>query len=92
MDSGTASPHIGERVIVLENEVRHLKELILRAQDNQVTILSKLEIINKKMDDVNTDIVKYKGFIGGITLVLTGVGLILVFFKSWVLAKLGLPA
>jgi len=43
------------------------------------------------MKEIGEDIVKYKGFLGGVTLILTSIGVIIMFFKTWILSKLGLP-
>lgn len=71
--SNTAFPveHV-ERLVVLEQEVKALKE-------DLGTILSEVKMINAQM-------VKYRGFLGGITFVLSGIPLVWMFGKDWFLA------
>lgn len=61
-----------ERVVVLEQEVKALKE-------DLGTILTEVQKINAQMT-------KYRGFLGGITFVLTGIPLLWTFGKDWFLS------
>lgn len=89
MDHG-ASP-IGERVVALEQQVQFLHEGRQSAADTNKCILEKLESLDKKIDAVSTELVRYKGFVGGMVLVFTGIGILLTFFKTWVFSKFGIP-
>ena len=60
-----------ERIAVLEAEVKGLKE-------DQAEIL-------KLMHEVKDEMTRYKGFLGGIAFLASGVGIFLTLFKDWIL-------
>lgn len=61
-----------ERIAVLEAEVRTLK-------DEQDKILQCVQ-------DIHSELVRYKGFLGGVAFIASGIGIFLTLFKEW-LAK-----
>ena len=83
---------IGERIVAIEFQVAQAKDLAQQAVERQDTVLEKLDGLARKMDEINSDIIRYKGFIGGVALVLTGIGIVATFFKTWIFTKLGIPA
>ena len=87
-----AEESFGERIVRVEERLQTATSLAAEAVTNQERIMDKLTVLDKKMDEINTDITKYKGFIGGVTLVITGLGVVIAFFKSWLFQKLGIPA
>lgn len=89
MDNGP-SP-LGERVVLLEARISHLVQQNEEALAKQRDIIASLEKVNSTVSEMKTEIVRYKGFLGGVTLVLTGVVSILLLFKTWFFAKMGLP-
>jgi hypothetical protein len=60
-----------ERIAVLEAEVRDLKK-------DQQEILQCMHSIRDEMT-------RYKGFLGGIAFLASGVGIFLTLFKDWIL-------
>lgn len=62
---------VNERIAVLESEVRGLKE-------DQQEILACMHSIKDEMT-------RYKGFLGGIAFLASGVGIFLTLFKDWIL-------
>lgn len=60
-----------ERIAVLESEVKGLKE-------DQQEILACMHAIKDEMT-------RYKGFLGGIAFLASGVGIFLTLFKDWIL-------
>lgn len=60
-----------ERIAVLESEVRSLKH-------DQQEILTCMHSIRDEMT-------RYKGFLGGIAFLASGVGIFLTLFKDWIL-------
>ena len=60
---------MNERIAVLEAEVRSLK-------DDQQEILMCMHSIKDEMT-------RYKGFLGGIAFLASGVGIFLTLFKDW---------
>lgn len=62
---------MNERIAVLEAEVRGLKE-------DQQEILTCMHSIKDEMT-------RYKGFLGGIAFLASGVGIFLTLFKDWIL-------
>ena len=60
-----------ERIAVLEAEVRELK------RDQQ-------EIL-QCMHSIRDEMTRYKGFLGGIAFLASGVGIFLTLFKDWIL-------
>jgi hypothetical protein len=65
------TPDVNERIAVLESEVRGLKE-------DQQEILTCMHSIKDEMT-------RYKGFLGGIAFLASGVGIFLTLFKDWLL-------
>lgn len=63
-----------ERIAVLESEVKTLK-------DNHQEMLELMHSIKDEMT-------RYKGFLGGITFIASGVGIFLTLFKDWVVNHL----
>lgn len=78
-----------ERLARLEEKIQFIQEQNVSALRVQGELASSLKDIKSKLESIDKDIVKYKGMIGGITLVLSGVGLVILFFKEWVLKHLG---
>ena len=63
-----------ERIAVLEAEVKELKA-------DQQEILKCLHAIKDEMT-------RYKGFLGGIAFIASGIGIFLTVFKDWLLKHL----
>lgn len=63
-----------ERIAVLEAEVRSLK-------DDQQEILVCMHAIKDEMT-------RYKGFLGGVAFIASGIGIFLTLFKDWLLKHL----
>lgn len=63
-----------ERIAVLEAEVRGLKE-------DQQEILMCMHAIKDEMT-------RYKGFLGGVAFIASGIGIFLTLFKDWILKHL----
>lgn len=63
-----------ERIAVLEAEVKELKA------DQQ-------EIL-KVMHEVKDEMTRYKGFLGGVAFIASGVGIFLTLFKDWIIKHL----
>lgn len=82
---------VESRLGIVDTRLTYLSEKIQFAQDNQQKILDTLHQIKYQNEELIRDITKYKGFIGGMALVFTGVGAVLVFFKGWFLSKMGIP-
>lgn len=59
-----------ERIAVLEAEVQGLKK-------DQTEIL-------KLMHEVKDEMTKYKGFLGGVAFLASGVGVFLTIFRDWI--------
>lgn len=65
------APEHFERIVVLETEVKELKA-------DQQEILACMHSIRDEMT-------RYKGFLGGIAFLASGVGIFLTLFKDWIL-------
>lgn len=63
-----------ERIAVLEAEVRSLKE-----EQDKV-----LEVVQ----NIHSELVRYKGFMGGVAFIASGVGVFFTIFKDWILSHL----
>ena len=63
-----------ERIAILETKVNSL-------QDNHDEML-------KLMHDIKDEMTKYKGFLGGIAFIASGIGIFLTLFKDWLLKHL----
>lgn len=64
-----------ERIAVLEAEVETLK-------DNHKEIL-------RCMHEIKDEMTRYKGFLGGIAFIASGIGIFLTLFKEWIIKHLG---
>jgi hypothetical protein len=64
-----------ERIAVLEAEVKSLKE-------DQSEILTCLHAIRDEMT-------RYKGFLGGVAFLASGIAVFLTIFKDWIAKHLG---
>lgn len=63
-----------ERIAVLEAEVEALKE-------------DQREIL-KIMHEIKDEMTKYKGFLGGIAFLVSGLGVFFTLFKEWIIKHL----
>lgn len=63
-----------ERIAVLETKVNEL-------QDNHDEML-------KLMHEIKDEMTRYKGFLGGIAFIASGIGIFLTLFKDWLLKHL----
>ncbi len=63
-----------ERIAVLETKVDDL-------QDNHEELL-------KLMHEIKDEMTRYKGFLGGIAFIASGIGIFLTLFKDWILKHL----
>ena len=94
IDMATPNTSNIERLAVLENELKnvsvHLKSISETHHENYRKISETLSAINVRLDTLDRDITHYKGFVGGIALVLSGIGILLTFFKTWLFTKMGI--
>jgi hypothetical protein len=65
------APEHFERIIVIETKVEDLEE-------NHKELL-------KLMHEIKDEMTRYKGFLGGIAFLASGVGIFLTIFKDWLL-------
>ena len=63
-----------ERIAILETRVNSL-------QDNHDEML-------KLMHDIKDEMTRYKGFLGGIAFIASGIGIFLTLFKDWLIKHL----
>jgi hypothetical protein len=63
-----------ERIAILETKVNSL-------QENHEEML-------KLMHDIKDEMTRYKGFLGGIAFIASGIGIFLTLFKDWLLKHL----
>lgn len=63
-----------ERIAVLETKV-------ITLQDNHEEML-------KLMHEIKDEMTRYKGFLGGIAFIASGIGIFLTLFKDWLLKHL----
>jgi hypothetical protein len=63
-----------ERIAILETKVNSL-------QENHEEML-------KIMHDIKDEMTRYKGFLGGIAFIASGIGIFLTLFKDWLLKHL----
>jgi hypothetical protein len=68
-DQDTCTEH-GERIVVLETELSALKTAHTETM--------------KKLDQILSEMTRYKGFLGGMTFLLTGVGVAWSLFHGWI--------
>ena len=63
-----------ERIAVLEAEVKSLKE----EQDK----------ILECVQNIHSEMVRYKGFLGGVAFIASGIGVFFTIFKDWIFSHL----
>jgi hypothetical protein len=63
-----------ERLAVIETKVETLEE-------NHKELL-------KLMHEIKSEMTKYKGFLGGIAFIASGIGIFLTLFKEWIIKHL----
>ena len=63
-----------ERIAVIENKVEDLEA-------NHKELL-------KLMHEVKDEMTRYKGFLGGVAFIASGIGIFLTLFKDWILKHL----
>ena len=63
-----------ERIAVLEAEVKSLK-----ADQHEILIC---------MHSIKDEMTRYKGFLGGVAFIASGIGIFLTLFKDWLLKHL----
>lgn len=83
-----------QRLAVVETELKSVSkqiEILGNKQEQYHTeTLELLGLLKNRVDSVEKEMTHYKGLIGGISLVFAGIGVVVVFFKSWLLHKLGM--
>lgn len=62
-----------ERIAVLEAEVKSLKE--------------EQEEILEVVQSIHSELIRYKGFLGGVAFIASGIGVFLTIFKEWVFSR-----
>jgi hypothetical protein len=65
---------MNERIAVLEAEVKGLKK-----DQNEILIC---------MHSIKDEMTRYKGFLGGVAFIASGVGIFLTLFKDWIIKHL----
>jgi len=65
---------IDSRLAVVETHIDQIQKEGLRRETAQLEILKQIERLQTTVDDLNSTIVKYKGFIGGIVFVVGALG------------------
>lgn len=63
-----------ERIAILETKVDDL-------EDNHAELL-------KLMHEIKDEMTRYKGFLGGVAFIASGVGIFLTLFKDWIIKHL----
>lgn len=64
-----------ERIAVLEAEMKAVK-------DDQERILASL-------NNIHSELTRYKGFLGGVAFIASGIGIFLTLFKEWIIKHMG---
>lgn len=94
IDMTTLNTNNIERLAVLENELKnvsqHLQHMSHAHAENYRKMSETMAAIDVRLDTLDRDITHYKGFVGGIALVITGIGILLTFFKTWLFTKMGI--
>lgn len=63
-----------ERIVILESEVKALK------QEQDKILLC--------VQDIHAELIRYKGFLGGVAFIASGVGVFITLFKDWIIKHL----
>lgn len=71
---------INERLAVLETQVEQIIDEGHKRESTQDAILTELRELRSKLDLIDKEILKYKGFLGGIVFVFSCLG---VFLAKW---------
>ncbi len=75
-----------ERISRLETQITHFIEDFQKHDKREVedrkVIVENLKEIQSSITDITNDLSKYRGFVGGVMLIFSGLGTIFVFFKE----------
>lgn len=75
---------INERLAVLEEKAERSEEDALRREQyqhqSQQLLLTKIEDLTEKLEEVTSTLTKYKGFVGGIVFLASSLGIFLYKF------------
>lgn len=89
----TTNNHTTERVAVVEvqlaNQTKTIEDFAERQKEHNKMVAEAIKGFSARFDKMENEITHYKGFIGGIALILSGIGILFTFFKQWLFTKLG---
>jgi len=72
--------HVDEELRTIERDERDERRRQEEAHNENRETLRRIEM----------ELSRYRGMVGGVMLVATGIGAVLLFFKDWILIKIGL--
>ena len=61
-----------------------LRERVAVLETQHEGLVSRLDAALQKQDEILKELTRYKGFVGGIAFVVSGAGVLLMFFKDWI--------
>jgi uncharacterized protein YlxW (UPF0749 family) len=85
----STNTELAERLARVETKMESLLDAFSEerkeAQQARTVMLMNQQAMEKELTH-------YKGLLGGVTLVFSGIGVVLIFFKGWLFSKLGIHA
>lgn len=76
------STQLNERLAIVETQIHQILEEGERREALQSAVLTKIEQVQTQLTNLNNDISRYKGFVGGIAFILSCMGVFLTKYAT----------
>lgn len=81
------------KVAIIETSLNNIRDVLInvvKKEEEQriecITAINNLhDTLQKEIDSLHDELIKYKGFVGAVVYVITGLGFVLMFFKDYIL-------
>jgi len=81
---------VGAKIAGFDAVMEHLRDTNNIALERQTKIVDGVEKIHVRLDDLEKDIVRFKGITGGVIMVLSAIGAVIALSWEFIIRKLGL--
>jgi len=81
---------VGAKIAGFDAVMEHLRDTNNIALERQIKIVDGVEKIHVRLDDLEKDIVRFKGITGGVIMVLSAIGAVIALSWEFIIRKLGL--
>ena len=81
---------VGAKIAGFDAVMEHLRDTNNIALERQIKIVDGVEKIHVRLDDLEKDIVRFKGITGGVIMVLSAIGAVIAMSWEFIMRKLGI--